>query len=138
MRQRLEHAERTLPDNDPELADALFSAGNHAMFHQNYAEAETLLHRALDSNIKAYGEESEAVLANLNRLCVVARELEKGDESESAIQRALQIAKRSFSSSHVYPRTLETLAILRETQGRTEEAFAFNKQAALVWISNSC
>ena len=30
VRQRLEHAERTLPDNDPELAEALFNAGNNA------------------------------------------------------------------------------------------------------------
>ena len=56
VRQRLEHAERTLPDSDPELADALFNAGNHAIFHQNYTEADTLLHRALDSNIKMHGK----------------------------------------------------------------------------------
>ncbi len=133
VRQRLEHAERTLPDNDPELADALFNAGNHAIFHQNYAEAETLLQRALDSNIKAHGEESEAVVANLNRLCVVTRELKKEDESEIAIQRALQIAKRSFPNSHVYPRTLETLAILREIQGRTEEALALYGEAVAIF-----
>jgi tetratricopeptide (TPR) repeat protein len=133
VRQRLEHAERTLPNNDPELADALFNAGNHAIFRQNYAEADKLLQRALDSNIKAHGEESEAVIANLNRLCVVARELKKGDESESAIQRALQIAKKSFPNSHVYPRTLETLAILRETQGRTEEALALYREAVAIF-----
>jgi tetratricopeptide (TPR) repeat protein len=133
VRQRLEHAERTLPDDDPELADALFNAGNNALFHENYAEAETLLRRALDSNIKAHGEESEAVVANLNRICMVARELKKHDEAEIAIQRALQIAKRSFPSSHVYPRTLETLAILRETQGKTEEALALYGEAVTIF-----
>lgn len=129
VRQRLEHAEQTLPDNDPELAEALLNAGNHALFCQNYVEAQKLLHRALDTNIKAHGEESEAVVANLNRLCVVARELKKGDEAESAIQRALHIAKGSFPNSRVYPRTLETLAILREQQGRTEEALALYREA---------
>jgi uncharacterized protein HemY len=71
VRQRLEHADKTLPDNEPELAEALFTAGNHAIFRQNYAEAETLLQRALDSNIKAHGEESGAVVANLNRLSLL-------------------------------------------------------------------
>jgi hypothetical protein len=83
--QRLERAEQTLPDDDPELADALLDAGNNALFHHNYSEAETLLGRALDSNIKAHGEESEAVVENLNRLCVVSRELKKYDEAENII-----------------------------------------------------
>ena len=42
------------------------------MFHHKYAETEALLRRALDSNIKAHGEESEPVVANLNRLSIVA------------------------------------------------------------------
>lgn len=129
VRQTLEHAEQSLPGNDPELADALLSAGNHAIFQRKYSEAETLLRRALDVNIKAHGEESEAVAANLNRLCVVARELEKPNEAEMAIQRALQIAKKSLLNSHVYPRTIETLASLRETQGRIEEATSLYKEA---------
>jgi tetratricopeptide (TPR) repeat protein len=129
VRQRLEHAERTLPDDDPGFAEALFDAGNHAIFHQKYAEAETLLRRALDSNIKVHGEESEAVVANLNRLCIVAQELKKSDEAENTIQRALEIAKKRFPNSHVYPRTLETVALLREEQGRTTEATALYGEA---------
>jgi tetratricopeptide (TPR) repeat protein len=129
VRQKLEHAERTLPDNDPELAAALFNAGNNAIFHQKYAEAEPLLRRALDSNIKAHGEESEAVVANLNRLSIVARELKEYDEAENTIQRALEIAKKQFPRSHVYPRTIETIALLREKQGRIEEATALYSEA---------
>ena len=133
VRQRLEHAERTLPDNDPELAEALFNAGNNAIFHQKYAEAEALLRRALDSNIKAHGEESEAVVANLNRLSIVARELKEYDEAESTIQRALEIAKKQFPKSHVYPRTIETIALLREEQGRIEEATALYGKAVTLF-----
>jgi tetratricopeptide (TPR) repeat protein len=133
VRQRLEHAERTLSDNDPELAAALLNAGNHAIFQQNYPEAEALLRRALDSNLKVHGEESEAVVVNLNRLCVVARELKNFDEAESAIQRAFEIAKKSFPNSQVCPRTMETLALLREAQGRTEEATELYNQAVVIF-----
>ena len=133
VQQRLEHAERTLPDNDAALAEALFIAGNHAIFHQNYTRAETLLKRALNSNIKAHGEESEAVAANLSRLCVVARGLKKFEEAESTIQRALEIARNSLPDSQVYPRTIETLAGLREEQGRKEEATALYNEAVAMF-----
>jgi len=122
VRQRLEHAEQTLPENDPELAEALFNAGNSALFHGKYTEAESLLERALASNIKAHGEESEAVVANLNRLSIVARELKKYDDAENTIQRALEIAKKHFPTSHVHPRTVETIAFLREVRDKIEEA----------------
>ena len=137
VHQKLVQAERTLPDNDSELAEALFNAGNHAIFHQKYAEAETLLLRALDSNIKVHGEESEAVVANLNRLCVVARELKKFEEAENAIQRALEIAKKRFPNSHVYPRTMETIALLRGEQGRTAEATALYGEAVAIFEKQS-
>jgi len=123
-RQRLEHAERTLPDDSPELAEALFNAGNNAIFHQKYAEAETLLRRALDANIKAHGEESEPVVATLNRLCIAARELGDSGGAEQTILRALEIAKTRVLDSEVYPRTLESISFLRETQGRSEEAIS--------------
>jgi tetratricopeptide (TPR) repeat protein len=137
VRQRLEHAEKTLPETDPELAEALFNAGNHALFHQKYAEAETLLKRALDSNIKAHGEESETVVANLNRLCIVARELNKFEEAEVNIQRALGIAKKSFSNSQVYPRTIETLALLRQQEGKMADATALYAEAVATFEKQS-
>jgi tetratricopeptide (TPR) repeat protein len=136
-RQRLEHAERTLPDNDPELAEALFNAGNHAIFHHKYAEAEALLRRALDSNIKAYGEVSEPVVTTLNRLCVVARELGNSEKAEEHIQRALDIAKTNFPNSEVYPRTLESISFLRETQGRTDEAISIYAEAVAIFERQS-
>jgi tetratricopeptide (TPR) repeat protein len=92
-----------------------------------------LLRRALDSNIKAHGEESEAVVVNLNRLSIVARELKKYDEAESTIQMALGIAKKQFQKSHVYPRTIETIALLREKQGRIEEATALYGEAVTLF-----
>jgi tetratricopeptide (TPR) repeat protein len=137
VRQRLEHAERQLPHNDPELAEALLNAGNYAIFRQKYPEAETLLRRALDSNIKAHGDESEAVVANLNRLCVVTRELKKFEEAERAIQSALEIAKKRLPNSHVYPRTLETMALLRESQGRTAEATALYTETVAAFEGQS-
>lgn len=133
VRQRLEHAERTLPDNDPELAEALFNAGNHAIFHQKYAEAEALLRRALDSNIKAHGELSENVVATLNRLSLVARELGNVEEAEGTIQRALEIAKAHLPDSEVYPRTLESISFLREAQGRVQEAIALYADAVAIF-----
>jgi len=129
VRQALDHAEQTLADDDQRFAEALFSAGNNALFHSKYAEAEKLLRRALHANIKAHGEDSEQVVANLCRLCVVARELENWDEAESTIQRALGIAKQHFANAQVHPRAVETLAFLREVQGRNADATALFAEA---------
>jgi tetratricopeptide (TPR) repeat protein len=49
------------------------------------------------------------------------------------IQRALEIAKKRFLTSHVYPRTIETTALLREEQGRIEEATTLYGEAVTLF-----
>ncbi len=119
---QLRHAEKTLSENDPEFADALFAAGNSLLFNEKYQDALALLQRALHSYQKIYGEKHESVVDALNRLCVVNRMLDNLADAEAAIRRALAIAEENFSDKDVYPRTLENFALLKAAQGESEEA----------------
>jgi tetratricopeptide (TPR) repeat protein len=131
VRRKLEHAEQTLPSDDPNLGEALFNSGNQALFEGRYEEAETLLKRALDTKIAVHGEKGESVVQALNRLCVVSRLLKKFDVAEGAIQEALAIASELYAAQYVFPSTLETFAALREAQARIGEATDFYDQAVL-------
>lgn len=122
VRDRLEHAERTLSEDDPELVEALLAAGNSATFEGKYEEAEPLLLRAVQVSEKIHGENSSQTLFALNRACIVSRLLKKFDQAEQFVKRALTIASESFQDQGIFPWTLENLALLREAEGRIEEA----------------
>ena len=126
---RLQHAEQTLPPDDPEYAEALFVAGNAVLYDGDDQRAEELLTRALASYTESYGENSEQVVHALNRVCVVKRVRGKLEEAESAISRALELAQSSFTETHLFPRTLETFAILRSSQERFQEAAELEERA---------
>lgn len=122
VKQRLEHADQTLSEDDPELVEALLAAGNNATFEGKHEEAEPLLIRAVAASGKIHGEKSSQTLFALTRVCIVSRLLKKFDQAERAIQRALEIARESFRDDRLYPWTLENLALLREAESRIEEA----------------
>jgi tetratricopeptide (TPR) repeat protein len=122
VRKRLDHAEQTLSEDDPEFAEALFTAGNNATFEGNYQEAEQLLERALAASERIHGEKSSQVLFALNRVCIVKRLLGKFAEAESAIQKAVSGTRECFSDQGLYPWTLENLALLREAEGKADDA----------------
>lgn len=58
----------------------------------------------------------------MNRICIIKRLLRKFDEAESAIQRAAEGAKESFVNHGFYAWTLENLALLREAEGKSDDA----------------
>jgi tetratricopeptide (TPR) repeat protein len=122
VKERLNHAERTLSEDDPEFAEALFTAGNNATFEGNYQEAEQLLERALAAAERIHGEKSSQVLFALNRVCIVKRLLGKFADAESAIQKAVSRTRECFSDQGLYPWTLENLALLREAEGKADDA----------------
>jgi hypothetical protein len=122
VQERLGHAEKTLSKDDPEFAEALLAAGNNATFEGKYEEAESLLERALTASEKIHGEKSSQVLFALNRICIVKRLLRKFAEAESAIQRAVSGTRECFSDQAFYPWTLENVALLREAEGKGDDA----------------
>lgn len=122
VQERLEHAQQALSQDDPEFAEALLTAGNNATFEGKYQEAESLLARGLEACVRIHGEKSSQTLFALNRVCIIKRLLGKFDEAESAIQRAVDGARAQFSDHGFYPWTLENLALLREAEGRTDDA----------------
>jgi tetratricopeptide (TPR) repeat protein len=122
VQRRLEHAEQTLSQNDPEFAEALLAAGNNATFEGKYQEAEPLLLRALDACLKIHGERGYQTLFALTRICIIKRLLGKFDEAESAIQKAVDGARECFFDHGFYPWTLENLALLREAEAKTDDA----------------
>jgi tetratricopeptide (TPR) repeat protein len=54
--------------------------------------------------------------------CIIKRTLGKFDEAELAIQQAVEGAKEQFYNDGFYPSTLETLALLREAEKKTDDA----------------
>jgi tetratricopeptide (TPR) repeat protein len=122
VRERLDHAERTLSPDDPELADALLTAANNATFEGKYQEAESLLERAAEACLRIHGEKSSQALFALTRVCINKRLLGKLDEAELAIQRAVDGARECFRDHGFYPWTLESLALLREAQSKADDA----------------
>jgi tetratricopeptide (TPR) repeat protein len=131
VRERLEHAERTLSPDDPELADALLAAGNNATFDGKYQEAELLLARALEACLRIHGERSSKALFALTRVCINKRLLGKFDEAESAILRAVNGAWEGFRDQGFYPWTLESLALLREAQSKSDDAVRIFAEAVM-------
>ncbi len=122
VKRQLEHAEQTLADDDPAFAEAIFNSANQAIFQAKYEDAESLLGRALRAYTNIEGDQSEAVVRVLGRICVVCRVLKKFDAGEAAIQRALDIARRRYADRYVLPAMLENLALLREAEGKVAEA----------------
>lgn len=122
VKERLEHAEQALSEDDPEIVEALLAAGNNATFEGRYAEAEPLLLRALEASGKIHGEKSSQTLFALTRVCVVSRLLKKFDQAELAIQKALAIAGECFPDDRLFPWTLEVFALLREAESKIGEA----------------
>jgi tetratricopeptide (TPR) repeat protein len=122
VKERLEHAERTLSPDDPELAEALLAAGNNATYEDRYKEAEPLLERALAACLRIHGENSSQSLFAFTRVSIVKRLLGKFDEAESAVRRAVDGAKECFRDQAFYPWTLECLALLREAESKTDDA----------------
>jgi len=122
VKERLDHAEETLSEDDPVFAEALLTAGNNATFEGNYQEAEQLLERALAAAKRIHGEKSLQVLFALNRVCIVKRLLGKFPEADSAIQMAVSGTRECFSDQALYAWTLENLALLREAEGKADDA----------------
>jgi tetratricopeptide (TPR) repeat protein len=122
VQERLGHAEKTLSEDDPEFAEALLAAANNATFEGKYEEAESLLERALAASEKIHGEKSSQVLFALSRVCIVKRLLGKFAEAESAIQRAVSGTREYFSDQVLHPWTLENVALLREAEGKVDDA----------------
>ena len=131
VRERLDHAERTLSEDDPDLVEALLNAGNNATFEGKYQEAEPLLVRAAAASLRIHGEKSSQTIVALSRVCIIKRLLGKFDEAESAIRQAVDTAKESLFNESLHAGTLEHLASLREAQGKTEDAVKIYAEA--VW-----
>jgi tetratricopeptide (TPR) repeat protein len=129
VQERMDHAERTLSEDDPELVEALLNAGNNATFEGKYQEAEPLLVRALAASVKIHGEKSSQTLFALNRVCIIKRVLGKFDEAESAIRQAVDGAKECFFNDGSYPWTLVNLALLREAEEKKDDAVKIYAEA---------
>lgn len=122
VKERLDHAERTLSEDDPEFVEALLNAGNSAAFEGKYQEAEPLLERALAASARIHGEKGSQTLFVLNRVCIIKRVIGKFDEADSAIREAVDGVKECFFNEGLYAWTLENLALLREAEKRNDDA----------------
>jgi nephrocystin-3 len=118
-----------LSEDDPEFAEALSAAGNHALFEGRYQDAEPLLTRAFDAFTRVHGKKSSQAILALNRIGTIKRLLRKFDGAESAIQEAINAAKESSVDQGLYPCSLKNLALLREAENRVEDAERIYEEA---------
>jgi tetratricopeptide (TPR) repeat protein len=87
-----------------------------------YAEAESLLRRALAINEKAYGLDHADVASNLNELGLLLESTNRLDEAERLLRRALAINEKAYGPDHVDAASLNNLGLVLQRTNRLGEA----------------
>ncbi|MCH7929915.1 MAG: CHAT domain-containing protein [Proteobacteria bacterium] len=99
-----------------------------------YAEAESLIKRALATKERWLGAEHFAVAESLNDLAGLYRIQGRYAVAEPLLKRSLAIKESKFGTEHRrVAKTLDTLAQLYRAQGRYAEAEPLVKRALAIW-----
>lgn len=118
---------------DPRLAGSL--GGLAAVFYTQgrYAEAESLLQRALAIREKALGPKHPAIATSLNKLALVYFAQSRYAEAEPLYQRAVAIQEKSLRPDHPdLATTLENYSAFLRKTNRWAEAEAIQARAKAI------
>ncbi|HSB55806.1 MAG TPA: serine/threonine-protein kinase, partial [Gemmatimonadales bacterium] len=100
-----------------------------------YAQADTLLSRAVEVAKRAYGPDHPEVAARLTDRGTALRELGELAAAESAFQRALDIRRRALGPDHVdVAYTMGELASTLEGEGKYERAESLSRAVLAIDI----
>lgn len=122
MARALALREKTLPANDPQIAERCNNLALVYYRQQRYAEAEDLYTRALHISEEHYGPEHPEVGHCLNNLAVLYRDQCRYNEAEVLYLRALHICEAVLGPEHQQTAiSLNNLANLLFHQGRLRE-----------------
>lgn len=103
-------AQSRLPPQHPALANALNMQGLLLDADRRSEEAVTLLQRALEIRLAAFGEQHIETAATLHNLGLTARRLGRLDEAEAWLERSLAAKRALVPEGH--PRVLTSLEVL--------------------------
>ncbi|HET9992868.1 MAG TPA: tetratricopeptide repeat protein, partial [Kofleriaceae bacterium] len=110
------------PDH-PVVAGVMSNIANALMMHVGYAEADTLLHRALAIGEKSLGPEHPQVATYLNNLVNLYRRQEKWTEALPYARRAVAIREKTLPPNHpMTARAVMNLATILAAMGNPQEA----------------
>ena len=121
------------PD-DPRLASTLNDLAVLYGMQNRDMEAESLFHRSLAINEKAFGRQHLAIILTLQNLGVIYAVQDKFLEAHQAARESLAISLELFGAGH--PRTgstCRTLALVYELQGSYEEAEQFAEHSVTIF-----
>lgn len=124
----------SLNPEDPRLASTLNDLGVLYGLQNRDTEAESLFHRSLAINEKAFGRQHVAVILTLQNLGVIYAVQDKFLEAHQAARESLAISLELFGAGH--PRTgstCRTLAIVYELQGSYDEAEQFAEHSVTIF-----
>jgi tetratricopeptide (TPR) repeat protein len=129
----LEHAlelGRTLGDENPEVSASLVNLAGLYTDQAKYAQAESLLTRALAIREETAGGKHPDVAEVLHDLAVTYMRSGRYAEAESLYQETLAIQERALGPDHPdVARTLKDLAFLYQQQDRHDDAEALYRRA---------
>ena len=114
-------------------ARLLNRSGYYLYGRARYAEAETLLQRALAICEKALGPDHPITATSLNNLALLYDDQGRRGEAEPLYQRALAIFEKAPGSDHPHTATtLNDMALLYKRQGRYVEAEPLYQRALAI------
>lgn len=125
--------ERINPE-DPRLASTLNDLGVLYGMQKRDIEAESLFHRSLAINEKAFGRQHLAIILTSQNLGVIYAVQDKFLEAHQVSRESLAISLELFGVGH--PRTgstCRTLAIVYELQGAYDEAEQFAEHSVTIF-----
>lgn len=119
---------------DPRLASTLNDLAVLYGMQNRDMEAESLFHRALAINEKAFGHQHLAVILTLQNLGVIYAAQDKFLEAHHVARESLAISLELYGAGH--PRTgstCRTLAIVYELEGAYDEAEQFAEHSVTIF-----
>ncbi len=120
--------EHTLGPEHPRLAFPLGGLADLLVLQGHYEQAEPVCQRALTIRQQAFGPEHPTVAYTLGVLANLYRGQRKYEQAEQCYQSTLHVYERVNHAELVT--VLHDFALLREAQGRLEEAASLREQAA--------
>lgn len=122
-----------LPEDHPDLAEALFELAAIERNLARYEAAESAARQALAIREQHFGPEHESVGEVLRELAVILYLSDRHEEAEPLVQRALAIARQRLGPEDpAVAASLETLGNLIKDQGRCADALPHLTEALAI------
>ena len=114
---------KTLGPRHPALAQTLGNLGELASARHNFAEAETLLRKAMSIYEKALGPDHPLLSETISDLGALYRKQDRFDEADPLLRRALAIQEKALGPDHpMVAECLDNLALVALGRGRLDES----------------